>query len=137
MKTTIFQRAAMMVSSIILLGMTLITAVSCQEDEVSMIETEIEIENGTDFMELARLAKEYKVHITTEGNAAWKISIDDILGYVEMDDTAGTGSKTITIYTSTNRYDEDRTANLCITFPGHEESNKIIPLRQMEMIFML
>jgi hypothetical protein len=112
MKTTIFQKAAMMVSSIILLGMTLITAVSCQEDEVSMIETEIEIENGTDFMELARLAKEYKVHIKTEGNAAWKISIDDILGYVEMDDTAGTGSKTITLYTSTNRYDEDRTANI-------------------------
>jgi uncharacterized protein (TIGR02145 family) len=131
MKTTRFQKAAMMVSSIILLGMTLITAVSCQEDEVSMIETEIEIENGTDFMELARLAKEYKVHIKTEGNAAWKISIDDILGYVEMDDTAGTGSKTITLYTSTNRYDEDRTANLCITFPGHEESNKIIPLRQL------
>ena len=121
----------MMVSSIILLGMTLVTAVSCQEDEVSMIETEIEIENGTDFMELARVAKEYKVHITTEDNAVWKISKDDILGYVAMDDTAGTGSKTITIYTSTNRHDEDRTANLCITFPGHEESNKIIPLRQM------
>lgn len=82
-------------------------------------------------MELARVAKEYKVHITTEDNAVWKISIDDILGYVAMDDTAGTGSKTITIYTSTNRHDEDRTANLCITFPGHEESNKIIPLRQM------
>ncbi len=121
-----------MVLSFVLLGMTLSTImVSCRGDEISMIETEIEMEDGTDFMELSRVAKEYKVRITTEDNAVWKASIDDILGYVALEDTVGTGSKTITFYTSTNRYDEDRTANLCITFPGYEKSNKTIPLKQM------
>ncbi|HPM11590.1 MAG TPA: hypothetical protein PK941_14225, partial [Paludibacter sp.] len=132
MKATRFFQKARMVFPMVLLVMALsMTLVSCRGDEISMIETEIEMEDGTDFMELSRVAKEYKVRITTEDNAVWKASIDDILGYVALDDTMGTGSKTITFYTSTNRYDEDRTANLCITFPGYEKSNKTIPLKQM------
>jgi len=132
MRATRFFQKARMVFPMVLLVMALsMTLVSCRGDEISMIETEIEMEDGTDFMELSRVAKEYKVRITTEDNAVWKASIDDVLGYVALDDTVGTGSKTITFYTSTNRYDEDRTANLCITFPGYEKSNKTIPLKQM------
>ena len=117
--------------NILVIGLFLFSLASCNDDGVDMIETEIEIENGKDFMSLSRLGGEYKIDIQTESNATWKASIDGILGYVASDDTMGVGSKTITLYTSTNRYDEDRTANLCITFPGYEASNQTISLKQM------
>ena len=117
--------------NILSIGLFLFSLASCNDDGVDMIETEIEIENGKDFMSLSRLGSEYKIDIQTESNATWKASIDGILGYVASDDTMGVGSKTITLYTSTNRYDKDRTANLCISFPGYEASNQTIPLKQM------
>ena len=123
MKTTLFKT--------LVTGLMLFSIASCNDDDVDIIDTEIEIENGEDFMSLSRIGGEYKIEIQTESDATWKASVDGILGYVALDDTIGVGSKTITFYTSTNRYDEDRTANLCITFPGHEESNKVIPLKQM------
>jgi len=123
MKATLFKT--------LVIGLMLFSIVSCNDDDVDIIDTEIEIENGEDFMSLSRIGGEYKIEIQTESDATWKASVDGILGYVALDDTTGVGSKTITFYTSTNRYDEDRTANLCITFPGHEESNKVIPLKQM------
>lgn len=123
MKATLFKT--------LVTGLMLFSIASCNDDDVDIIDTEIEIENGEDFMSLSRFGGEYKIEIQTESDATWKASVDGILGYVALDDTTGVGSKTITFYTSTNRYDEDRTANLCITFPGHEESNKVIPLKQM------
>ena len=116
---------------ILLTGLIIFSLVGCNDDDVVIIDTEVEIEGGKDFMNLARIGGEYKIDIQTESNATWKASVDDALGYVAFDDTTGIGSKTITLYTSTNRYDEDRTANLCITFPGYEESNRVIPLKQM------
>lgn len=123
MKATLFKT--------LVTGLMLFSIASCNDDDVDIIDTEIEIESGEDFMSLSRIGGEYKIDIQTESDATWKASVDGILGYVALDDTTGVGSKTITFYTSTNRYDEDRTANLCITFPGHEESNKVIPLKQM------
>lgn len=117
--------------NILAIGLFLFSLASCNDDGVDMIETEIEIESGEDFLSLSRLAGEYKIDIQTESNATWKATVDGKLGYVALDDTMGVGSKTITLYTSTNRYDEDRTANLCITFPGYEASNQTIPLKQM------
>ena len=117
--------------NILAISLFLFSLARCNDDGVDIIETEIEIENGKDFMNLSRLGGEYKIDIQTESNATWKASVDGKLGYVALDDTMGVGSKTITLYTSTNRYDEDRTANLCITFPGYEASNQTIPLKQM------
>lgn len=111
--------------------MILLVLVSCADDDFTVIESEITMESEEDFMSLSRIGCEYQVDIQTESDATWKATIDGVLGYVSNEDTQGTGSKSITFYTSTNRYDEDRTANLCITFPGHEESNITIPMKQL------
>ena len=119
------------VFKILLAGLFLLALSSCSDDDLPVFESEIEMENGQDFMGLERVGREYNVNIQTESNATWKASIDGILGYIAMKDTMGTGSKTITFYTTTNRDDADRTASLCITFPESPQSNKTIPLKQM------
>lgn len=119
------------VFKILLAGLFLLALSSCSDDDLPVFESEIEMENGQDFMGLERVGREYNVNIQTESNATWKASIDGILGYIAMKDTTGTGSKTITFYTTTNRDDADRTASLCITFPESPQSNKTIPLKQM------
>ena len=117
------------------IGLVMFSLASCNnDDDVRIIESEIEMEDGKDFMNLARVGGEYKVEIVTESDAVWEASVDKNFGYVAWTDTMGVGSQTITLYTTTNRYDNDRTGNLCITFPGNEESNKVIPLKQLGKI---
>ena len=116
--------------TILAIGLTAFSLVNCSDDEKRIIKTSVEMNSDEDFMELSQIGKEYKIDIITENDAAWKASIDGILGDIAWEDTIGVGPKTITLYTSTNIADEDSYANLCITFPGHEESNIIIPLKQ-------
>ena len=116
--------------TILAIGLTAFSLVNCSDDEKRIIKTSVEMNSDEDFMELSQIGKEYKIDIITESDAAWKASIDGILGDIAWEDTIGVGPKTITLYTSTNITDEDSYANLCITFPGHEESNIIIPLKQ-------
>lgn len=114
------------------IGLMLFTFAACvEEDDFPVIESEITMESEEDFMALPRIGGKYQVDIQTESDATWKAYIDDVLGYVANADTLGTGTKTITFYTTTNRYDEDRTANLCITFPGNEKSNITIQMKQL------
>lgn len=114
------------------IGLMLFSLSACSDDDNErIINTEIEMQDGQNFMNLSRYAGEYKIDISTEADAAWQASVDGIFAYIAWADTIGVGSKTITLYTTTNRYDEDRTANLHITFPGHKSSDKIIPLKQL------
>lgn len=112
--------------SLMMAGLFIIA--SCSDDDVKDF-AQVTIQAGEDPLELPRTSGEYAVDIAVDG--AWYIDIEGKFVYVSQEDSCGTGSKTITLYTTTNRHDKDRDATLHVVSSQDKNKRESILLRQL------
>lgn len=102
--------------------------VSCSDDDVADF-AQVTIQGGEDPLELPRVSGEYTIDIKVDGE--WYIDIEGKFAYVSQEDSCGTGSKEITLYTTTNRHEEDRDATLHVVSSKDKNKRESILLRQL------
>ena len=71
-------------------------------------------------------AHDFTLDIKTEGT--WKVESDR--RFLRVNPKEGSGNATVTVSVETNQSDDRKVGNLTISFPGHEEQNKVLVVEQ-------
>lgn len=122
------QRFQWMLAAILTIcGATMLT--SCKDDEVTDIQADVVIPEGTNLMQLERYS--YELPFEIQSDSEWKIEFDfedDEICYALPDH--GTGSQTVKLCVIDNPLENRRGGEMRIVFPKDESKNQVIKLQQ-------
>ena len=99
---------------------------ACSDDDNFLADVTLPAEATGNEMLVEGYAHDFTFDIKTEG--AWKVESDR--RFLHVNPKEGTGNATVTVNMQANQSDERKVGTLTVTFPGHEEQNKVLTIEQ-------
>lgn len=113
-------------SAAVLCCMATVAFAACQKEPVFLADVKLPAEATGNEMLVEGYAHDFTFDIKTEGE--WKVESDR--RFLRVSPKEGTGNATVTVSVEANQSDDRKMGTLSVTFPGHEDQNKVLIIEQ-------